>query len=167
MQHLITGLRRGAEGVAAAMLAAMFATFIAQIAARYLFNFPVGWTVELCLSLWLWLVLWTCAFCLKETDHVKFDLLYQAARPGQRRIFAMLAAASIVVGLIVALPDSWGYVSFYHIKKSATLRIPLDRVFIIYIVFCVALIARYGYGLYRLIRGDLPPEMPLVPGEEI
>ena len=39
------------------MLAAMFFAFILQIVFRYLLNLPIGWTPELSVILWLWLVL--------------------------------------------------------------------------------------------------------------
>ena len=68
-------LRRRAENVTAAMLAVMFSAFLVQIVFRYLFNFPVGWTSELTVVMWLWLVLWGAAFVLKETDEIRFDLL--------------------------------------------------------------------------------------------
>lgn len=158
MHRLSLALRQGADGVAAGMLAVMFVIFIAQIAARYIFNLPVGWTVEACLTLWLWLVLWGAAFCLGDKDHVKFDLLYQTASPHKRRIFAAASALAMVVGLVVALPDSWDYVTFYKIKKSATLRIPLNYVFSIYIFFCLALIARYAWGLAQILRGRDHPD---------
>jgi TRAP-type C4-dicarboxylate transport system permease small subunit len=152
VQRILWGLRHGADGVAAAMLAAMFAVFIAQIAARYIFNLPVGWTVEVCLTLWLWLVLWGAAFCLSDSDQVKFDLLYQAAPAPLRRVFAAISAVAIVVGVAAALPASWDYVDFYKIKRSATLQVPLKWVFIIYILFSLGLILRYAWGLISILR---------------
>lgn len=154
MQAILGRFRQAADAVAAGMLAAIFAVFILQIGARYIFNLPIGWTVEVCLTLWLWLVLWGAAFCLADRDHVKFDLVLQAVRPRTQRLFAAASALAIVIGIAVSLPDSWGYVDFYKIKKSATLRIPLNRIFIIYIVFCLALILRYGVGLIAILRSD-------------
>jgi len=49
-------LHRRAENVAAGLLAVMFSAFIVQIVFRYLFNFPIGWTGELTVVTWLWLV---------------------------------------------------------------------------------------------------------------
>ena len=54
-------IQKGDVG-AAAMLFALFMVFLVQIAARYLFNVPMGWTVEVCLTLWLWIVFWGGAF---------------------------------------------------------------------------------------------------------
>ncbi|MDZ4134535.1 MAG: TRAP transporter small permease subunit [Paracoccaceae bacterium] len=153
MQRTLQRLQHGADFVAASMLAVMFAVFILQIAARYISNLPVGWTVELCLTLWLGLVLWGAGFCLGDKDHVKFDLVYEMVSPRTKRIFAMLSAAAVIVALVVALPASWDYVSFYKIKKSATLRIPLNYIFVIYIGFCGALILRYAWGLAQILRG--------------
>ena len=154
MQTILGRLRQAADAVAAGMLVAIFAVFILQIGARYLFNLPIGWTVEVCLTLWLWLVLWGAAFCLSDRDHVKFDLVLQMVRPRTRRLFAAGSALAIIIGIAVSLPDSWSYVDFYKIKKSATLRIPLNQVFGIYIVFCLALILRYGFGLVAILRSD-------------
>ena len=44
------------------MLAVMFAAFLVQIVFRYPLNFPIGWTNELSVILWLWLVLFGAAF---------------------------------------------------------------------------------------------------------
>ena len=80
-------LRRRAENIAAGLLAVMFVAFIVQIVFRYFFNFPVGWTSELTVVLWLWLVLWGAAFVLKESEEIRFDLLYGAV--GRRARIAM------------------------------------------------------------------------------
>ena len=58
MRQAAAWLRRRAEDIAAAMVAVMFAAFVVQIVFRYFFNFPVGWTSELSVVMWLWLVLW-------------------------------------------------------------------------------------------------------------
>ncbi len=62
MHRILNGLRHAADAVAAGMLAAMFAIFLVQIAARYVFSLSIGWTVELSLTLWLWIVFWGAAF---------------------------------------------------------------------------------------------------------
>lgn len=51
-------LARRAENVAVLMLVGLFLAFLIQIAFRYLFNLPIGWTHEISVILWLWLVLW-------------------------------------------------------------------------------------------------------------
>jgi len=146
-------LRHGADGVAAGMLAAMFATFLIQVAARYIFKVPVGWTVEVCLTLWLWTIFWTAAFCLRDNDHVKFDLVYLSVSMPVRRVFAAISAVAIITALIVALPATWDYVDFYKIRRSATLRIPLKYIFMIYIIFVVVMVLRYAWGLFSILRG--------------
>ena len=55
-------LLRRAENVAVILLAVMFVAFIAQIVFRYLLNLPTGWTSELTVICWLWLILWGAAF---------------------------------------------------------------------------------------------------------
>jgi len=168
VQRFINLLRKVADGVAGAMLATLFVVFIIQIAARYVFNLPVGWTQEVQATLWLWLVLWGAAFCLRDEDQVKFDLLYHMAPTRWQRIFAGIAAVSIIVAIAGALPAAWDYVDFYYRKRSAVLQVRMKWVFIIYIVFSVGLIVRYTLGLIAILRNpEAPPSRPsLHPSEE-
>ena len=149
-------LRRRAENVAAAMLAVMFAAFIIQIVFRYLFNFPIGWTSELTVVLWLWMVLWGSAFVLSEKEEIRLDLLYSAVAPRARIAMAIVFAVSIVLLYGVSLPASYAYVSFMKVEKSSYLKIPMNWLFSIYLVFCVAVIARYLWLLWQLVRGRDP-----------
>lgn len=144
--------------MAVGLLAVMFLSFMLQIISRYVFNNPIGWTLELCLTMWLWLVFWTSAFCLDDRDHVRFDMLYLMANRRLRRIFALVTAVAIAGGILAALPATLDYITFYKIKKSATLRIRLDIVFSVYAIFAVAIIARYGLRAWSLARGRDPDD---------
>lgn len=154
MAALARMVRAIAENVAAALLAAMFAAFMLQIVTRYVLNNPLGWTLEVCLTTWLWLVLWGGGLILTERDHVRFDILYQMVRPGVRRVFALISALALIAAIAAALPASWDYITFYEIKSSSTLGIRLDYVFSVYAIFSVALIVRYAIRAWRLVRGD-------------
>jgi C4-dicarboxylate transporter, DctQ subunit len=148
-------LQDRADDVAVGLLTAMFSAFVLQIVSRYVFNHPLGWTLELCLTLWLWTVFWGSAFCLRNNDHVRFDLLYYAVNEKLRRVFAGICAIAIVIGMLWSLPATWDFVSFLQIKKSATLRIPLFYIFVIYIVFMVATVLTYVLRLYGVFKNEV------------
>ena len=152
MNPRIAWLKARAEDVSAALIAAMFLTFILQIVSRYIFNRPIEWTQEVTLTTGLWAVFWGSSFCMRNNDHVRFDMLYYAVGPRMRRVFALISALVIVVAFVAALPRTWDFVSFLFIKKSATLRWPLGYVFMIYIVFMLATIALYADRIRRLIQ---------------
>jgi C4-dicarboxylate transporter DctQ subunit len=149
-------LRRRAENVAAAMLAVMFAAFVIQIAFRYFLNFPVGWTSELTVVMWLWLVLWGAAFVVKESEEIRFDLLSGSAGPRVRIAMGIICALALVVLYGLSLKPSFDYVAFMKVEKSSYLKIRMDWLFSIYIVFLVAMIVRYLCLLSRLVRGRDP-----------
>ncbi|MDP1701289.1 MAG: TRAP transporter small permease subunit [Aestuariivirga sp.] len=153
MKKLFQGLRHAADGVAAAMLFALFLVFLVQIAARYLFNVPMGWTVEVCLTLWLWIVFWGGAFCLRPADHIRFDVLYLSVNRPTQRIFGAISAVMIVAAFAVAFLPTFDYVSFYKIKRSNTLGIRLHYVFSIYLLFMVVVVVRYSGVLLNFVRG--------------
>jgi len=160
MKTIKRWLLQGAEGVAAAMLAAMFLTFVLQIFSRYVMVEPFGWTLELCLTLWIWIVFWGNAFVVRHDEHVTFDVIYHAVRPGTRRVFALIGSAAIVIGLAASLYPTWDYIDFLKIKKSATLRIPLRTIFSIYAVFIVAAVFAYAYRFVWIVRHGVPEEHP-------
>src|SRR6478672_6127223 len=94
---MLAWLRRRAENIVALMLAVMFAAFVLQIVFRYFFNFPIGWTSELTVVMWLWIVLWGAAFVLRENEEVRFDLLTAAVGKRARIAMGIVAAVSLVV----------------------------------------------------------------------
>lgn len=153
---LLLWLRARAENVAVAMLAAMFATFLLQIFARYVLPFPIGWTQELCQTLWLWMVFWCAAFCLDDRDHIKFDTLYLASPLPRRRLFAIVSAVAIIAGFLYSARDTWGFISFYMIQRSSTMEIPLGYVFSVFGIFFVLIVLRYAARAVALIRGGSP-----------
>src|SRR5687767_10941459 len=156
MRALGSWLARRAENVAAAMLAVMFAAFIIQIVFRYFFNFPVGWTSELTVVMWLWLVLWGAAFVLREPEEIRFDLLSGAAGRRGRIAMGIITALALIVLYGVSLKPSFDYVAFMKVEKSSYLKVRMDWLFSIYVLFLVAVIARYLWLLSRLLRGKHP-----------
>jgi TRAP-type C4-dicarboxylate transport system permease small subunit len=140
------------------MLAVMFAAFVLQIVFRYFFNFPIGWTSELTVVMWLWIVLWGAAFVLRENEEVRFDLLTAAVGKRARIAMGIVAAVSLVVLYGASLVPSWKYVSFMKVEKSSYLKIRMDWLFSIYLVFLVAILVRYLWILWHLLRGREPEE---------
>ncbi len=148
-----------AENIAAAMLAAMFAAFILQIAFRYLLGLPTGWTHELSVMLWLWLVLWGAAFVVSEREEIRFDLIYGAVGPDARRVMCIITAVALIALYLVSLPAVASYVSFMKVQKTAYLKVRFDYLFSIYLVFVIAAVARYLWLAWRAMRGVAPEEL--------
>jgi C4-dicarboxylate transporter DctQ subunit len=149
-------LHRRAENIAAGMLGVMFLAFIIQIVFRYLFNFPIGWTSELTIIMWLWLVLWGSAFVLGEREEIRFDLLYGAVGRRTRIGMAILFSVAILVLYGASLKPSFAYVSFMKVERSSYLHIRLDWLYSIYVIFLVAILVRYIWLLVQLLRGRDP-----------
>ena len=147
---------RFAEFVAAMLLAAMFLAFMAQIVFRYLFNFPIGWTSELTVITWLWLVLWGAAFVVTEAEEIRFDLIYSAVGAHTRRIMAIVTAVAILVLYGMSLPAVVDYVSFMKVQSKAYLKIRFDWLYANYVNFAVAVLVRYAWILWWALRGRAP-----------
>ncbi|MEE1609904.1 TRAP transporter small permease [Microvirga sp. CF3016] len=151
-------LERRAENIAAAMLATIFAAFLLQIAFRYLLGLPIGWTHEISVVLWLWLVLWGAAFVVSEREEIRFDIIYGAVGPGSRRVMALISSFAVITLYTISLPAVVDYVTFMKVERSSYLKIRFDWLFSIYIVFAVATIIRYIWIAWQAVRGVAPDE---------
>jgi len=149
-------LYRFAEFVAAMLLAVMFVAFMAQIVFRYLFNFPIGWTSELTVITWLWLVLWGAAFVVTEAEEIRFDLIYGGAGRKARRVMAIITALALLTLYGMSLPAVWDYVTFMRVQSTAYLKIRFDWLFSIYVIFAVATLVRYAWILWWALKGRGP-----------
>jgi len=151
-------LQRRAENVLAALLGVMFVAFMLQIAFRYFFNLPTGWTTELTVVTWLWMVLWGAAFVVRENEEIRIDLLTSFAGRRGRLVMALVVSVALIVLYGASLPASYSYVSFMKVEKSSYLKIPMNWLYSIYLFFLVAVIVRYLWLLAHLLRGEAPEE---------
>ncbi len=158
MKSLLLGvaawIQRRSENVIAALLGIMFVAFVTQIVFRYFLNLPTGWSTELSLVCWLWLVLWGAAFALKESDEIRLDLILTAVGPRARRVMAGISAVAIVVLYGMSLPAVVKYVTFMKVERSSYLNIRLDWLYSVYVIFAAAIIVRYVWILWEAVRGE-------------
>ncbi|WP_170464476.1 TRAP transporter small permease [Ruegeria arenilitoris] len=174
MKAFMKGFSRLTEAIAGGMLAAIFLIFLLQILLRYFFT-PAGWTLELIGILWVWVIFFSCAFIVRERDHVKFDIIYLSVPMRVRQVFAMLAAAAIVVGMLYSFLPTWDYIDWMKIRKTSTVRnpfsgekIPLRTVFSIYAVFMLVVATRYAWLFFDVMRNGPPKtELELVVGYNV
>ncbi|HWL56609.1 MAG TPA: TRAP transporter small permease subunit [Paracoccus sp. (in: a-proteobacteria)] len=161
----LTGwLARRAENALVLMLLVMFLVFLLQIVSRYLLNLPIGWTHEVSVMLWIWLVLFGAAFVLSDDEEMRFDLFYRGVGDRARRVMVVISAIATVAAFAVALPATWDYVTFMKVEKSAYLRIRFDWLYSIYVLFAVAMIFRQLWIGFRAIYGRAPDQPdPLKP----
>jgi TRAP-type C4-dicarboxylate transport system permease small subunit len=146
-------LHQRAENILVALLAVLFAAFIVQIVFRYFFNFPIGWTAELSVIMWLWLVMWAAGFVAKESEEIRFDILCGAVRPRTARVMGIVVAVAIVGLYTASLPATFKYIAFMKVEKSSYLHIRLDILFSAFGLYVVAVIVRYVWILWHLVRG--------------
>jgi len=152
-------LRRRAENVSVALLATIFVALIVQVVFRYFVNMPMGWTDELSLIAWTWLVLWGAAFVVRERDEIRFELLHASVPQRIRRGMTLFAAASLVVLFAVSLPAVVDYVTFMRVQRTAYLHIRFDWLFSVYILFAVSAILRYLWiGWHAIFNRNTPPD---------
>jgi len=164
----LSWLRRRAENVIVALIAIMFISFLLQIGFRYLLNRPLGWTDEVTVLCWVWLVLWGAAFILSDKDEIRFDIVYALVPERTRRTFTVISSLALVVLFAVSLPASWSYVLFMKREKSAYLGMRFDYLYSVYVIFSVACIVKHGLIAWAAFRGNKSPEVDVLEdGERI
>jgi C4-dicarboxylate transporter DctQ subunit len=158
ISRIVEWIRRRAENIVATLLGVMFVAFIVQIVFRYFFNFPIGWSSELSVAAWLYMTLIGSAFWLKEHEEVRFDLVPARLGPRGKRVLGVVVAVAAIVLFGMAMPATWKYVTFMKVESSSYLKIRLDVLYSIYVVFALAIIVRYIGALVSLVRGEAPEE---------
>ena len=168
-------LRRCAELCVGLMMAAMFLTFILQITVRYTARLEwiaeavplldpsrYGWTLEFCLLLWVWIIFMGCAFVVRDSDHVTFDVIQNAVRPGVRRWFVIIGSLIVAVALALSIEPTWSKFHILRLKQTATLKhllgdwVRMRDVYSVYMLFLVAVTLRYAWAAVRAMRGRVP-----------
>ena len=136
------------------MMAVMFIAFLVQIVFRYILNFPIGWTSELTIIMWLWLVLFGAAFIVREREEIRFDLIYSNVGRKVRNVMAVVGAIALIAIYAFSFPAVADYVLFMKVQSTAYLKIRFDWLFSIYLLFVVAIIARYCWILLGPVHGQ-------------
>jgi TRAP-type C4-dicarboxylate transport system permease small subunit len=158
-KRLSRRLQRGAELAAAAMFAAMFGAFVIQVVTRYLLDSPAGWTLESATLAYVWVVFFAAAFILNDREHIAFDMLYHAVRPGGRRMLAIAQSLVLLVTFLVGLPGALDYVTFMSRERTWILQIPFSLAFSCFVIFMVTVILRSAVRLWRLAGRDWQDEL--------
>ena len=160
MNSRLTGLgawlHARAENILAAMLAVMFSVFILQIVFRYILNLPIGWTHEISVIMWLWMVLFGTAFVVRDSEEIRFDIVYSAVSDRWRRVMVAITAITLIVFFAISLPAVIDYVTFMKVEKTAYLKIRFDWLYSIYAIFAVATIVRQFWLGCQAIWGRGP-----------
>ena len=143
-----------ADHVAVGLMATMFACFLLQIAFRYVLDRPLGWTEEVTVICWVWVVLWVASFILTDDEEVRFDIVYGAVGERARRVFTLVTSIAIIALLLLSLPATWRYIVFMRREHSAYLHMRFDLAYSIYLVFAVAAIVRHARLALRAARSS-------------
>lgn len=152
--HRIGGwLHARAENLLAAMLATMFVVFVIQIVFRYVLNFPIGWTHEISVVMWLWMVLFGTAFVVRDSEEIRFDIFYGAARGWTKRGMIIVFSLALVALFALSLPAVIDYILFMKVERTAYLKIRFDYLYSIYGLFAVAMIVRHLYLAWQAAWG--------------
>ncbi len=144
-------LRARADDIAVVLMGLMFVSFLLQIAFRYVLNQPLGWTEEVTVLCWVWVVLWCAAFVLSDQEEIRFDVVYTMVPPRVRRLFTVVSSIGFVVLLLISLPASWNYVTFMKREHTAYLHMRLDVMYSVYVIFVVACIVRHVHLAWRAL----------------
>ena len=161
MIDILKRLRSFANFITATMLAVLFFTFLLQIFSRYILKAPFGWTLELCLILWLWIVFFGCSFAVRDQDHVKFDIFYYATPKKVQLIFSIISAIGVIVFMGYSFLPTIDYIDWMKMRKTTTVKIfnnkiPLSYIFSVYGIFLLSVIIQYIWKLFNLIKSGLP-----------
>ena len=101
-------------------------------------------------------MLWGAAFTVREKDEIRFDIVYGMFPPRVRRASAVITGVALIALYGVSLPAVTDYVLFMKVESTAYLGIRFDLLYIIYVIFAVAVLVRYFWLVWRCLQGETP-----------
>jgi TRAP-type C4-dicarboxylate transport system permease small subunit len=129
----------------------LFLSFMTQIVARYFFR-PLLWPEELSLMCFVWTALLGGIYAKREQAHVAFTMLYDAVKPRTQAWMRIIGNVMMLFAFVLAFYPSWKYVSFMGYKKSDVLLIPMNIVFMPFMVFLADMIVRVAIDIVVDVR---------------
>jgi C4-dicarboxylate transporter DctQ subunit len=160
-------LRLLADHVAVFLMSTMFVSFLLQIFFRYVLNRPLGWTEEVTVLCWVWVVLWCAAFLLSDAEEVRFDIIYSAVPVTARRGFVVVTSIALVVLLLMSVPATWRYIAFMKREHSAYLHMRFDILYSIYLVFVVVVVIKHLRLAWLAFRGMPEADLDAKPPPDV
>lgn len=129
-----------------------FVSFVIQVVSRYCFGSQVRWTYEMCLTGFLWCLLLAAPYAQREHSHVSFTLFYDKLGERGQLAFRLIGTVFLVICFGILLYPGYDWVQFSGIKKSSTLRIPLNYVYAPFVVFVALTLLHLLRDLIKDIR---------------
>lgn len=124
-----------ADYIAGAMLLVIFLTLIAQTFMRYVLRSPLSTSQELATVAFLWMVFWAAGTTVKFSEHIRFDILYNALGDRWRRWMAVTANLFYLVVFVWAAKATWEYFVFLETQYTGSLVITYQLAFLPYFIF--------------------------------
>jgi TRAP-type C4-dicarboxylate transport system permease small subunit len=72
------------------------------------------------------------------------------------QVMSIIVGISIVILYSASLPATLKYIAFMKVEKSSYLHIRMDVLFSIFALYVVAVVVRYVWILWHLLRGKDP-----------
>ena len=113
----------------------LFLIFIFQVFARYVLKLSVPWTMEFCSSMYMVTTLMGACYASRTHSHVQFTLLYDMLPKRVGEFLVLLGNLMIAAALSISFLPAVRYVQFMKVAYTASLKIPLNIVYVPYLVF--------------------------------
>ncbi|MGB1360959.1 MAG: TRAP transporter small permease [Alphaproteobacteria bacterium] len=150
LKTITHNLRKISDFFPAVLFVTIFCIFCINVISRYLFNESYGWIIEFSMILWVWVVFFTCAFTLRDDEHIAIHfVLERLSEKGQKICHTIAAICLFLFSSYMVLP-TWDYIDFLSIRPSDVMGIPMKNIYIIFMAFLLSLIIRSLYKLYDL-----------------
>jgi TRAP-type C4-dicarboxylate transport system permease small subunit len=145
--------KKAADLIGGTLFLTLFIVFVIQVTARFGFNWPMAWTDEAAVILYVWVILWSAAFVVPEREHVAFDLIWNSVNLPTRKV--MRVAGNLLIGgvALYGIPATWDYVHFMKRESSPVLGISFMLVFLPFVLLLVALVVRSAWAIWNAFRG--------------
>lgn len=156
MKKLKTYLDRGLDSlesdIATLLLIFVITGFLITIFARYLFLVSFPKMNELIVITFTWITFFSSPYAVKRDSHVSFTVVYASLSDLKKAVLDAVSKALIIVILGILLVPSWETVLFYHIRKTAMLKLSFQWIYMPFMFFIITSLYHYIMGFIDDIK---------------
>ncbi len=113
------------------LMGSIMVTIFLQVFSRYILRKPLGWTNEIVIYMFVWMVFFGTYHLLRNNKHIFVDLLYNKLGKNWQKICSILFYLTLILIAIILMIYGFIYVRTSFSTFSSYLQIPLGLIYLI------------------------------------
>jgi TRAP-type transport system small permease protein len=158
VQRLLGWIDKCLLTVGNVFLAGFLALVVLQVFARYVLQYPLPWTEELGVYLFVWASFMAASVVVGMNDHFSISFLAECLSPQWRRLLDVLVTLLCILFALIVIVKGTGWSWRMLPTSSSVLQVSQGAIYVILPLSGVYMLVHLAARLCRLFRNEVKAE---------